>query len=91
MVSSLCACPCHKAAFRSEGSASTKCVGDSVVLSDVVALCLHRSAVARRVPPLWVLKALVTGVRDNWGRCSDPSSKVSRQVGEILDDWGGLG
>lgn len=55
----------NKGASRSEGSASNVWVGGSVVLSDVVALCyVCSAAVARRVPPLWVLKALVTGEGD---------------------------
>lgn len=75
----------NKGAFRSEGSASTVWVGASVVLSDVVALCyLCIAAVARRVPPLWVLKALVTGKGITGADARILQGKVSRWVGEIV-------
>lgn len=74
----------NKGAFRSEG------MGDSVVLSDVVALCyVCIAAVARRVPPLWVLKALVTGKGITGGRCSDPSRQgISVGGGDSGLTWG---
>lgn len=70
-------------------SASTVWVGDSVVLSDVVALCyVCIAAVARRVPPLWVLKALVTGKGITGADARILQARYLGGVGEIVGDLG---
>lgn len=92
VVSWLCAWPCRKGAFGSEGSASTKCVGDSVVLSDVgCTMSASQRSGTPRTAAVGAQSVSDGGGGDNWGRCSDPSSKVSRRVGELAladgSDW----
>lgn len=59
-------------------------VGDSVVLSDVgCTMSASQRSVARRVPPLWVLKALVTGEGITGADGRILSRKAFRRVGEL--------